>query len=120
MIQLRCPTCHQKIQYNLVDVVLDHISKWFYVQCLGCGATIHIGTDLIVEDTNSSPTTNLPDDSQVLEIGDSVTITNKEHPWFKEIALVCGRNHGHFRLELHGIRIWMPKNWVVQHEPDTY
>jgi len=50
-----------------------------------------------------------------LRMGESVIINNMEHPYYQEIALVCGIKHKHVRLEVNGIRIWMPNEWVDRH-----
>ena len=51
-----------------------------------------------------------------LEIGDSIIIINKQHPWNEEIGLVCDKRHKFIRIELHGDKIWIPNEWAKKYE----
>lgn len=96
---IECPKCGYDIDicYNI---------------CTVCGYIIPVTTELetinkpIVEDVVLA---NYP-------IGESVVIKNQEHPFYNEIALVCDTKHLFVRLELNGIKIWMPSKWVKNYD----
>lgn len=50
----------------------------------------------------------------VLENGEMVLLDNEDHPWHNEIALICGKRHKFYQLELREKRLWVPEEWVKQ------
>ena len=109
MTDLICPHCGTLIQYYIGDIVfVDAISV---VSCTNCKQEILIASaeevlisnSRIEEDSSATP---------VLKIGTIVAITNEEHPWYKQLGLVQGIKHKHYRIEIFGKLIWMPTHWV--------
>ena len=81
-----------------------------YMACSKCGTKIKL-----VQETHISNQANkikLAD----YRIGESVVIINNEHPLYDHIALICGKRHMFVRLEVNGLMIWMPNDWVKRYE----
>ncbi len=85
-------------------------------QCINCGSSdITIYAKLQEE---KQPT---PKPVEVFEKGDVVKLTNKQHVWFDQIAIVKDKKPKFSRLELFNKLIWIPDAWITKHEPpDTY
>lgn len=95
---LPCPNC-------------GHSVKSTDYMCPECSVKIITTVENLIIDNDKTITPEISD----LEIGESVKISNREHPYFDEIALVCDKKHLFVRLELHGYKIWMPSEWVTKH-----
>lgn len=109
MQTLKCPHCGFVGNYDISEVITDLAES--YINCYNCIETITLITEgVVIENTNerTCSETILP----VLEEGDTVVIINEEHPWNGEIALICGTKHRHYRIELHGKKVWVPFEWV--------
>ena len=101
------------------------------LQCKNCGFRTGYDTSLgnafvckrcsqciIIIGNESEPGVKLEqDEEELLPLGTIVKITNKQHVWFDEIAIICGVKHRFYRLELHGTKMWVPYEWVIKDEP---
>lgn len=99
-----CPHCGQLL-------VLQNSAVSY--NCYHCGNSFSLLTEPTVkihEKEGISLNPILP----VLEEGETVQLTNEQHPWNRELGLICGRKHKHYRLEIRGKRIWVPEDWVEE------
>ena len=80
--------------------------------CNVCNYASPITTETSIINETRSPQLIIAD----YQIGDSVLITNQEHPFHNEIALVSDLKHLFVRLELNGLKIWMPNEWVKKYD----
>jgi hypothetical protein len=55
--------------------------------------------------------------SKVFKIGDIVQVTNDDHVWHNEFAVVCDVKPLFSRCEIRGNRIWLPNHWIKLNEP---
>lgn len=53
---------------------------------------------------------------KVFEVGDIVTITNKEHVWNGEIGIVKDKKLGFCRIEILGHLLWIHNDWIKINE----
>lgn len=51
-----------------------------------------------------------------LDIGDVVKISNEEHVWNGEIAIIRNKKHKHYRIEVLGQLLWVPEHWVQKND----
>lgn len=102
MNELPCPNCGHPITINI------------YVCPICCVPIIKTIENQTIEAIGADHSRNAPIISN-LEIGESVVVNNKEHPYYQEIALVCDKKHLFVRLELNGYKIWMPNDWVERY-----
>ena len=100
---MNCNCCGENftIRDNLV-IDVNHII------CPICGGVSQIATETLTIGQSNT----LPIELPVLEEGRLVLITNKEHPWYNEIALICDRGHKSYRIEVNGSKLWVPPHWV--------
>lgn len=98
MIEMPCPNCGHAVTIN------DYV-------CPSCSSKIIV----CIENQSINNPVKQELDISDLRIGESVMITNQEHPYFEDIALICDKKHLFVRLELHGYKIWMPNDWVKKH-----
>lgn len=47
-----------------------------------------------------------------LHIGAVVKIINEEHVWRNDIGIVVDKKFKFYRIELNGVRTWIPEHWV--------
>lgn len=111
MLELVCAECGATNSCDESQVTYEVDSA--YVICYNCGGTIRIQCEAIIPDRYPQEEI-LP----VLEIGEVVKITNRDHVWHGEIAVIRAKKFKHYRLELHGELIWVPEHWVESDEPD--
>ena len=52
----------------------------------------------------------------ILSIKDIVRITNQQHPWHNDIAIIRDIKHKHYRIEIHGRNVWIPEHWVEKYD----
>jgi hypothetical protein len=79
--------------------------------CYYCGNSF----SLVIESTvkiQEKEEINLRPILPVLKEGEVVQLTNEQHPWNKELGLICDRKHKYYRLEIRGKKIWIPEHWV--------
>lgn len=55
---------------------------------------------------------------EVLKIGDVVQVTNEDHVWYNEFAIIRGIKPHFYRIEIRGKKTWVPQDWVKINEPD--
>jgi len=113
-INLKCPHCSITEDYDVSEVFVNEA----FVLCCKCYSIIPVSMEWVqIEEGSSTKLTS----GQVspFKNGESVIIDNAEHPWYSQIALVCGNKHKFVRIELFGKRIWMPNEWIKQYNnPD--
>jgi|CXWL01.1.fsa_nt_gi DNA-directed RNA polymerase subunit RPC12/RpoP len=105
--EIICPYCGVAIWHSIDEVIL--INGYFVLQCANCKDEISIAN----YDAENIQESNCATPQTVLKIGTLITIVNKEHPWYKQIGLVRGVKHKHYRIEAFGKLIWMPADWVA-------
>jgi len=110
MLNLICPACGIKNSCDESRMIYER--DFVYVICSICGSTIKIQCETITSKPQQEIL--LP----ALEIGEVVKITNRDHVWFNEIAIIRAIKFKHYRLEIHGQLIWVPEDWVESDEPD--
>ena len=111
MLTLKCPHCGASNSYDPSEVYLELAEG--YVYCYNCIRTITIVTEGVTVEDRGRDTCSEPI-LPVLEEGEIVVITNEEHPWNGELALICGIKHKHYRIEIFGCKLWVPFDWVKQ------
>jgi 3D (Asp-Asp-Asp) domain-containing protein len=111
MLKLCCSACGIVHFYDesLVCCAFDSA----HITCYHCDQKININCETAT--TNVQP---IAFDLPMLPIGALVVIINKEHPWSDDIGIIRGKKYKHYRIEIHGQLIWMPENWIKQHEFD--
>lgn len=78
-------------------------------QCYVCGRAFTV----VTEDCGVKP---INADLPPLAVGQSVRIKNAEHALFDSIALICDKKFRHYRIELNGMRLWVPDHWIEAYE----
>ena len=114
MLKLTCSDCG--IINSCAELQITYELDSTYIVCYNCGSRINIQCETIIS-SKLEQTVILP----VLEPGELVRITNKDHVWYNEIGIIRAKKFKHYRLEINGELIWFPENWVKLNEPyDTY
>lgn len=93
---ISCPICGSEISNTI---------------CSNCGFSVTETAEQQILNRKAAD-----DDRLVLENGDSVIVVNEQSAWYNEIALICGRKHKFYKIELRGIRVWVPDDWIKQYD----
>jgi|10_taG_2_1085330.scaffolds.fasta_scaffold00033_66 DNA-directed RNA polymerase subunit RPC12/RpoP len=103
---IACPHCGGNIGWEFIRT--DLAGPY---HCYHCNKPFVLTSEnaVTIQETGS---VNLSIILPVLEEGEIVLLVNEEHPWHNEIALICGRKHKHYHLEILGKRLWVPEDWV--------
>jgi hypothetical protein len=112
MFEVKCDICQTK---NIIDTASPVASKTEqdHNKCYACGNVLKFKIENVFI---NKPFENKEDETHYQK-GTIVIITNKEHPWYDDLAIIRGRKHKHHRIELHGIMIWVPNHWIKLNEP---
>lgn len=111
MVEAVCPECGITNSFDESQVIYEF--DFVYVLCYNCGSTIKIQCETVIPGRCPAEIS-----TPVLKIGEVVKITNKEHAWHDEIAIIRAKKFKHYRIEIHGQLIWVPEHWVISDEPD--
>lgn len=106
---ITCPNCQISFTTDFNDLQV--------INSAGIGATCPVcGYNVLV----ASLTENIVNQhvSEVLKIGDVVQITNTEHVWCNEFAVICDVKPLFYRIEVMGRKMWVPQHWVKINEPN--
>jgi len=111
---LICPNCSISFEIDSNEVVVGPTGL-----CVTCPVCGYLGTVGIFsgEAALAENITN-PHGLAVLKIGDVVQVTNSEHIWYNEFALICDVKPLFYRIEVMGRKIWVPQHWVKINEPN--
>lgn len=108
MPRLKCPHCNHTVDYDVSEIKND--SHGTFVECRICTKIFDILTEMAVIENKEKTHSKAP--SSVLEKGRIVVIVNEEHPWYNDFAIIREIKHKHYRIELHGKKLWVPFEWV--------
>ena len=111
MFKIKCDAC--KIE-NIIDVSSPSGFSINHHVCHACGNVLKFKTESIFI---NKPLENIKEDSDAYENGTIVTITNEDHPWNDDLAIIRGKKHKHHKVELHGVTLWVPNHWIKLNEP---
>ncbi len=107
----KCDCCGRENEYGMRQVNFG-FSDGYYIDCVYCFTPISL---YITNETIGAKFTQEPP-PKVLNKGTVVKFDNRDHVWHNEIAIICDTKTGFYRLELLGKKIWVPQNWVIEHE----
>ncbi len=96
MLDIACPKCQSIYKTQHLPLI-----------CQICGYII------------SSKDVVEPRSLEVLKIGDVVQITNAEHVWYGEFAVIRDIKPQFCKIEIFGKKTWIPQHWVQINEPDN-
>ena len=105
MFEVECDICKAK---NIIEISTDHKA------CHACGSVLKFKVENVFVNKSLE---NIKEEDEIYENGTIVTIINEEHPWNNDLAIIRGRKHKHHRVELHGVKIWVPNHWIKLNEP---
>jgi len=104
-----CPDCGLKHSYTYSDTYCE--PNRVYVDCIYCGTKIQVAAS--EEVTERKP---IEEEIPVLETGTVVRVTNEQHVWHNQIGIIKDKKHKHYRIEIFGALLWVPSDWVEEHE----
>lgn len=107
-----CPNCSISFTINLNELTVG--TGGICAICPVCGYSAQIRT-FSGEASLAENITN-PHGLEVLKIGDVVQVTNSEHVWYNEFAVICDVKPLFYRIEVMGRKMWVPQHWVKINE----
>jgi hypothetical protein len=114
MLEIACPKCSQ-LNY-IVDKEMVRAAGYSPIKCSGCSEVYltwaNIDTEAAVSEYSIRPVP-IPVEIPPVPIGQSVALTNKDHPRFGSSAVVVDKNHKRYRVKFDdGVILWLPDHWV--------